>query len=240
MTGVSNSQRNLLLASLSSEASFLLCRHLKERGFSEPAVLWDADAPAGEIFFPVSGLISIRVPAGERRAIEVAIIGREGATGIEEGLGPLPRLTRAVIQVPGRFVVIPTEAFAACMDQNEEIRRASDLCKAWRLLQSQQIAACNSTHQIGARVCCWLLRVSDALEEGIVPVIQETISQILGVRRTTITMVAQRLESKGAISCSRGRIAIRDRAALEAAACNCHRALGRMHWPSERIWTKGG
>jgi CRP-like cAMP-binding protein len=233
--GVSTPQRNLLLAGLSSEASFLLYRHMKEREFAKRTVLWEADAPTGRIFFPVSGLISIRMPTGDGKAIEVAIIGREGAAGIQEGLGPLPMPTRAVIQVRGRFVVISTEAFAACMDQSEEIRRASDLCKAWRLLQSQQIGACNSAHQIGARFCRWLLRASDALEEDIVPVTQGTIAQMLGVRRTTITLIAKRFESKGAISYTRGKIAIRDRAALEAGACDCHRVLGRMHWPSELI-----
>jgi CRP-like cAMP-binding protein len=205
---------------------------MQEREFFARTVLWDVGAPVGQIFFPLSGLISIRVPTGTR-VIEVANIGREGAAGVSEGSGGLPVLTQAVTQVPGRFMVMSTEAFATCLRQDEEVRRAAEICNAWLLLQSQRIAACNSVHAIEARFCRWLLRASDALDEDIVPVIQGTISQMLGVRRTTITLIARRIELRGAITYSRGKIVIRDRASLEAVACDCHRTLSRIHWPSE-------
>jgi CRP-like cAMP-binding protein len=239
VTGISKSERNLLLANLPSEASSLLRRHMKEREFSERIVLWEPGDPAGRIFFPLSGLISIRIPTGGGHVIEVANVGREGAAGIEEGSGAFPVLTQAAVQFPGRFMVISTEAFAVCMQENPEIRRVAELCNSWLLLQSQQIGACNSAHEVEARFCRWLLRASDAVDEENVPVIQESISQLLGVRRTTITMIARRFALRGAIRYSRGRIFIRDRASLEAAACHCHRTLGRIYWPSELILSKG-
>jgi CRP-like cAMP-binding protein len=238
--GVQNTRRNLLLEGLSPEALFLLSRHIREREFAGRILLWDTGGPAGQIFFPLSGLISIRMPTGDGHVIEVANVGREGAAGVQEGSGTLPVLTQAVVQVPGRFMAISTEAFAACMNQNDEILRAAKACWGWLLLQSQRIGACNSVHGAEARFCRWLLRASDALGEEEVPVIQETISKMLGVRRTTITLIAQRLELRGAISYGRGKIVIRDRASLEAAACDCHRTLGRTHWPSELMRTKEG
>jgi CRP-like cAMP-binding protein len=237
---VENSQRNLLLANLSPDASSLLHRHLKEQEFSDRIALWDAGTPAARIFFPLSGLISIRMPTKDGPAIEVASIGREAAAGIPGGsTGVFPVLTQAVIQAPGRFMSISIQAFAACVNQNEEIRRVAGICRGWVLLQSQQIGACNSVHAVEARFCRWLLRASDALDDESVPVIQETIAQMLGVRRTTVTPIAQRFELRGVISCARGKIVIRDRVALQAAACDCHRTLGRANWPSELIRTKG-
>jgi CRP-like cAMP-binding protein len=142
---------------------------MKERGLPERTLLWEPSDPAGKIFFPLSGLISIRMSTGDRHLIEVATIGREAAAGVQEGVGLLPVLTQAVVQVPGLFMTISTDAFTACTHENEEIRRAARLCKAWRLLQSQQIGACNSVHEVEARFCRWLLRASDALDEETVP-----------------------------------------------------------------------
>jgi hypothetical protein len=76
---------------------------------------------------------------------------------------------------------------------------------------------------------------SDALSGDVVSATQETIAQALGVRRTTATLIAQHLQLRGTISYSRGKIAIRDRAALQAAACDCYSLLVRRHWPSELL-----
>jgi CRP-like cAMP-binding protein len=109
------------------------------------------------------------------------------------------------------------------------------VCNSWLLLQAQQIAACNAVHSADARFCRWLARASDVLSSEVIPVTQEAIAQALGIRRTTATLIAQQLQVKGAISYSRGRIVIRDRAALRAGACDCCHALGRARWPSELL-----
>jgi CRP-like cAMP-binding protein len=230
----------LLLANLSPEAWSLLHIYLREREFAGRSVLWDAGAQPGQIFFPLSGLISIRVPTKDGHAIEVASVGREGAAGIRDGLGMLPVLTQAVILVPGRFMSISAEALVGCVQQNEEIRRAVAVCRGWVLLQSQQIGACNAVHAVEARFCRWLLRASDALDEESVPVTQEMIAKMLGVRRTTVTLITQRFELRAMIDNSRGKVVIRDRAAVEATACDCYHRLGHAYWPSALLRAKGG
>ena len=97
------------------------------------------------------------------------------------------------------------------------------------------MAACNAVHAAEARLCRWLLRASDALGARTVTVTQEMIANALGIRRTTATLIAQQLQLRGTISYSRGKIAIRDRADLEATACDCHHVLDRSHWPSELL-----
>jgi hypothetical protein len=92
-------------------------------------------------------------------------------------------------------------------------------------------------HSADARLCRWLLRASDAVGHDTVVATQEAMAEALGVRRTTATLVAQALQQAQVISYSRGKIVVRDRAGLEAAACDCHAMLGQSNWPSELMCT---
>jgi CRP-like cAMP-binding protein len=228
-------ERNLLLAGLTPQVASRLHKHLQAHQFAEGTVLWHADHKATEVFFPVSGIISIGVPTKDGHVIEVAIVGREGAAGFHSRSGALRLATQAVIRAAGRFMSISAQAFAAAELDSEDLRRIVDVSTGWLMLQSQQMAACNAVHSAEARFCRWLLRASDALAEEKVPVTQEMIAQALGIRRTTATLIAQQLQMRGAIAYSRGKIAIRDRSALQAAACDCHRVLARSYWPSELL-----
>jgi CRP-like cAMP-binding protein len=228
-------QDNLLLAALSEESGLLLRKHFHKHELRAGAVLWEPGASVNRVFFPIYGIITIHVPNNDGNAAEVASIGPEGAAGFTEMAGIFPVPTEAIMQTPGRLVAISAEVFATAARDVEEIRRAVELCNAWLLLQAQVLAACNAAHPADGRFCRWLLRASDALGRDTVPATQETIARALGVRRTTATLIAQHLHSRGIISYMRGRITIQDRAGLEAAACHCHRMLGRDRWPSELL-----
>jgi CRP-like cAMP-binding protein len=229
------SRRNLLLAALSADAARLLGKHLQENEIREGTLLWDVGADSGRIFFPISGIISVRVPTRDGHGIDVATIGPESAAGLHEAAATMPVWTQALVQAAGRFATISTAAFQEVATEFEELDRLAAVCKAWLLLQSQRAALCNAVHSADARFCRWLLRTSDALGLDIVRVTQEAIAEALGIRRTTANLIAQQLQWKGTISCGRGKIAIRDRAGLRSAACECYSMLGRSHWPCELI-----
>jgi len=228
-------QDNLLLAALSEESGLLLRKYFHEHELKAGTVLWQPGASVNRVFFPLHGIIAIHVPNHEGNAAEVASIGPEGAAGFAETASIFPVPTEAVMQTPGRLVAVSAEAFATAARDVEEIRRAVELCNAWLLLQAEVLAACNAVHPADGRFCRWLLRASDALGGETVTATQETVARALGLRRTTATLIAQHLQRAGMISYSRGRITIRDRAALQAAACDCHGTLGRDHWPSELL-----
>jgi len=231
-------QRSPLLAALSAEAARLLGSHVRETELREGTLLWDVGPDAGRIFFPSSGIISVRVPTGNGHGIEVATIGPEAAAGFHDGWAMVPVLTQGVVHSPGRFGIVSVEAYHAVAGECEELGRLAAACKGWMLAQSQRTAACNAAHSADARFCRWLLRTSDALGLDVVRVTQEAIAEALGIRRTTANLIAQQLQWKGTITCGRGKIAIRDRAALESAACDCYSLLGRSYWPSELL--RGG
>jgi predicted transcriptional regulator len=80
----------------------------------------------------------------------------------------------------------------------------------------------------------WLLHFCDHIDHDILPLTQEALSQILGVRRTTVTLLMRNLRESGAIrSDRRGKIEV-DRSRLAAAACECH---GAMRLEVEQIFS---
>src|SRR6516162_3859771 len=180
-----NPESNLLLAALPATSASLLDKYLRQHEFDEGTVLWRAGFPAGLVFFPVSGIITIGVPTQDGHVIEVAIIGREGAAGFHDRSGMLPVATQGVILAAGRFMSISPQIFTAAEHESEDIRRMAEVCTGWLLLQSQQMAACNAVHPAEARLCRWLLRASDALDAETISVTQEMIAHALGIRRTT-------------------------------------------------------
>jgi CRP-like cAMP-binding protein len=226
---------NLLLTRLSAESVSELRDHLAERSLGEGTVIWHAGEMARHVIFPISGTLSIRVPIADGHGIEVGVIGPEAAIGFEEALGAFPAATQVVVQCPGSFALMTTQAFGRAARDNDELSAMAAACTRWLLLQSQQIAACNAAHSANDRFCWWLLRASDCAAQEIIPVTQETMAQALGIRRTTATLIAQELQAQGVISYRRGKIVVRDRARLEVLACDCHSALGRTRWPSERM-----
>ncbi|SFK59295.1 Crp/Fnr family transcriptional regulator [Methylocapsa palsarum] len=72
------------------------------------------------------------------------------------------------------------------------------------LAQVQQTAACNALHAVEARLARWLLQTRDRIDSDVLPLTQEFLSQMLGVRRTTVTLVAKQLEQAGVIQNRRG------------------------------------
>jgi CRP-like cAMP-binding protein len=94
------------------------------------------------------------------------------------------------------------------------------------LAQIQQTAACNALHATESRLARWLLQTRDRIDSDVLLLTQEFLSQMLGVRRTTVTLVARQLEQAGVIKNRRGRIVVLDRKGLEDVACECYAIVG--------------
>jgi Crp-like helix-turn-helix domain len=101
------------------------------------------------------------------------------------------------------------------------------------LVKFQLGLACNALHPVKARMARWLLHFRDRIDHDFLPLTQEALSQMLGVRRTTVTLLMRDLRASGAIkSDRRGQIEI-DRSRLAAVACECH---GSMRLELEKIF----
>jgi CRP-like cAMP-binding protein len=230
-------RRNRLLAALPPPELALIEPHLKEMTLDQGAMLHEQGEPIGRVYFPNSGMISLVAVMKQGNAVETATIGREGAIGAMSGMGPRHAFTRAVVQMAGSASMIPTSKFQPIVERSAAIRDVIVRHNEVLLAQVQQSAACNALHEAEARFCRWLLQSRDRTDSDVVPITQEFLAQMLGVRRTTVTLVAQSLQDAGLVRSRRGRIEIVDREALEDRACECYEAI---RWQIERYLPVAG
>src|SRR5262249_17446571 len=160
-------------------------------------------------------------------AIETATIGYEGAVGAFAGLGSRRAHTRAVVQVRGSASRIAASHFRKVAEDSEAVFRIVVRYGEMLLIQVQQTAACNALHPVEARLSRSLLQARDRLESSNIEPTHAILSQMLRVRRTTLTLVANMLQQAGLIRYHRGHIEIVDRRGLEARACECYEAIRR-------------
>ena len=90
------------------------------------------------------------------------------------------------------------------------------------LAQVHQSVACNAVHHVEERLCRWLMQAHDRIDGDTLPLTQESLSGMLGVQRTTITAICRMLQAEDILDVRRGRIHVRDFAALQAKACACY------------------
>ena len=213
---------NRLLAALPRDAFAEMSRELRQVSLAQGRSLFEPGAPLDEIYFPQSGMISLMVVTSDGRAVEISTIGREGAVGLQGALGARFSFTRAITQIGGKFSTIPASRFGQFVREHAPVR---DLIVRYTELlwtEAQQIAACNAAHDAPARMCRWLLQTADRTGSDRLALTQELIAEMLVVRRTTVTLLAQSLQRAGAIRYSRGHIEILDRDKLKDGACECY------------------
>jgi CRP-like cAMP-binding protein len=117
------------------------------------------------------------------------------------------------------------ETFKEVCSDLRELRQALDRYSQYVIEAISQSAACNRVHVIEERCARWLLMSHDRVASDEIPLTQEFLAQMLGVRRPGVTVAIGILERAGLIAHGRGRITVTDRAGLEAASCECYRAI---------------
>jgi CRP-like cAMP-binding protein len=218
---------NRLLRSLAGADVALLAPHCREMSLRQGLILQEQEAPFEQVYFPLSGVISLVTVMEDGDMIQTAMVGSEGAVGGFGGFGPCNAFSRALVQLPGEAVVIPVARFQAAVGQSNRIRNLILRYREVLLAQVQQTAACNALHPMEARLARWLLQVLDRVDDPNLPLTQDFIAQMLGAQRSTVSAIAHKLQEAGLISYSRGHILVLDWPMLEETACECYRAIRR-------------
>jgi len=216
---------NKLLASLPRDHFDRLAPHLSTVTLQQGLVLFEAGDEVDQIYFPHYGMLSLLAVLRDGKAIETATVGREGVVGAMAGLGLYKSLVRVVVQMPMGGSRIAATHFRTIAAVSDPVR---DLCIRYNevlLSQARVTAACNALHPIEARFCRWLLQSADRAASDTIELTQEFLAEMLGVRRTSVTEVASRVQNAGVITYSRGVIKILDRPALMRMSCECYETL---------------
>jgi CRP-like cAMP-binding protein len=216
---------NKLLAALPRDLFERLAPNITSVEPVRGTVLLEAGDEIDQIYFPHDGMLSLLAVMRDGRAIETATVGREGVVGAMAGLGLYTSLVRVVVQLPLTISRISASHFRKAAADSDALRKMVLQYNEVLLSQARVTAACNALHPIEARFCRWLLQTGDRAASDTIPLTQEFLAEMLGVRRTSVTEVAQRVQDAGVITYSRGVIKIVDRAALQRLSCECYETL---------------
>lgn len=179
-------------------------------------------------YFCNTGLISILSVFPDGKSVEVGLVGKEGFIGLPLVAGFRTAPTRAMAQLEATAFRVDGEALIVALRQCPELGRQLQRFSQMMNLQATQIAACNRLHEVDERLARWLLMTADRVGSNSVPLTQEFLGQMLGTRRSSVTVAAGILQKAGLIAHSRGDLKITDRPKLEAAACDCYGMMQRQ------------
>jgi CRP-like cAMP-binding protein len=216
---------NKLLASLPRDHFDRLLPHLSTILLQQGVILCEAGDEVDQVYFPHDGMLSLLAVLRDGKAIETATVGRAGVVGAMAGLGLYKSLVRVVVQMPLTCSRIAASHFRTAVSASEITRNLCIRYNEVLLSQARVTAACNALHPIEARFCRWLLQSADRSAADTVALTQEFLAEMLGVRRTSVTEVASRVQNAGVITYSRGVIKILDRPALMRMSCECYETL---------------
>lgn len=216
---------NCLLAALPTEDYQRLSSHLETVELSLHQILYEQGEPIEYVYFPEQAIVSLVTVMEDGTTMEVSLIGKEGMVGIAAILGGYTTTTQAIVQVAARALRMSANALRTEFNRGGALQKLLLRYTQFLLAQVSQTAICNRLHPLEERFARWLLLVQDSIQSDELPLTQEFVAQMLGVRRSGITVAAGTLRQSGIIYYTRGRITVLNRRKLEATACECYRAI---------------
>lgn len=216
---------NRFIASLKPEEAEALRPLLRRVSVTVDRIVVDQGAVISEVHFPIDAQFAnlVRFPDGS--AIETAVVGHEGLTGLAPFMADRPSAWEIVCRASGEAWVVSASALRAlAADRPGLMTRLLALTDLYQA-QAAQTAACNALHPIPARIARWILTARDLSPNETLIFRQEELARLIGARRSTVSEAASQLKRRKFITYGRGVIRIIDRPGLEAAACDCYRML---------------
>ena len=233
--GDGNHIHNEILLNLPPKEREMLLPKLEFVRLNTHHVLHEPGDTLKSAYFPNNGLVSILSVFPDGKSVEVGLVGKEGFVGWPLVAGFRTAHTRAIVQIEGSVFRIGSEALVAILLDSPKLERRLQQFAQILAMQVTQIAACNRLHEVNERLARWLLMSADRIGSNSVPLTQELIAQMLGTRRSSVTVAAGTLQKAGLISHTRGDVQIADRQKLEEAACECYGIMQRQiqEWRTE-------
>lgn len=185
--------------------------------------------PIDYVYFPTVGVVSMVTDLAHGATVETGTVGREGMVGISALLGGSVSTSRAFAQIPGYAYRLSAAALQDHLRHPGGELAVQGLRYANTLVATiSQTAACNRAHTVEERMARWLLLSRDRVDSDAFPLTQEFLSEMLGVRRPTVSLTGATLQKAGLIRYTRGQITVLDRQGLEAVSCECYQVIREL------------
>lgn len=179
-------------------------------------------------YFANTGLVSILNTMPDGRSVEVGLVGKEGFIGLPLLAGFHTSATLALAQITGTAFRIQAETLVRLFPACPVLLRGLTEFSQIATMQVTQLATCNRLHEVNERLARWLLMSADRVGSNSLPLTQEFLGNMLGARRSSVTVAAGSLARAGLITYSRGAVEILERGKLEEAACECYDIMQRQ------------
>ena len=219
---------NKLLAALPADDLSALNSHFRTVELQRGDTLAEPGDDIRRVYFPHSGIISFVVEVDDGDIVQTGMVGCDGVVGAAQALDDKVSINRIIVQVPGSASVIDRDALRHAVHSGNGIRALLASHEQFFIADIQQTAACNALHPVEARMCRWMLRMNDLVGTDI-SLTQEYLAAMIGVRRTSVTEIARRLQAEGLISYRRGHVRIEDVERLKKTSCECHKAVQKNY-----------
>jgi CRP-like cAMP-binding protein len=216
---------NRVLTALPADDFARLAPWLEPVSLAAGEVVTAAGEPAWHVYFPEGAVLSYFMPMADGRAVEVGMVGGEGATGLGTLFGARQQTRHVSAAVSGSALRVGVERLDAEFERGVPLRGLMTKSAGGFVAQVMQRSACGLLHTAGARFATWLLLLGDRVRAGEVEFTQERMAHHVGLRRAGVTVLCQELADAGAIGHARGRVRFLDRRALEQSACECYNAM---------------
>jgi CRP-like cAMP-binding protein len=217
--------KNNLLSKLPSSELAALLRDSTHIEGSLRDVFYAKDQQIKNVYFPLTGMISLVTQLKDGTSLESMTVGREGFAGLPLFHGVATAQTMAMCQIEGEFLRLPAQSFTRLMKESPQLGVLLHRYAQFAHEVVAQTAACNAIHVIEQRCARWLLISSDAVGSSDFGLTHEFLSQMLAVRRPGVTVAIGALEKMELIVHRYGKITILDMGALEKVACECYRTV---------------
>jgi CRP-like cAMP-binding protein len=218
-------QANRLLAALSPTEYQRLLPDLKEVWLENNKVIYQPNEEITEVYFPLDALISTVSTLKDGLTTEIAVVGNQGMVGLPVLWGGNTSIVNTVVQVAGNAIKLSASKLKSEYSQKEKLEKLLQIYTQALFAQIAQNAACNVHHKIEQRLARWLLTVADCIPQHELPLTQEFMASMLGVRRSGVTQAAGMLQQAQIIHYVRGKITILDREVLEENSCECYQVV---------------
>lgn len=185
-------------------------------------VLCDTGSDVTQVYFPLTGFISRVASVDGQQPLEMGLIGNEGMFGAMLALGINTTPLQGIVQGSGSALRMTASRFRRQLRESPALHAILDQYLYVLIEQLAQTAACNCFHAVRGRLARWLLMTHDRSPGDHFHLTHQFLAEMLGVRRSAVTIAAGKLQQQNLIRYTRGQISVLSRRGLEMASCECY------------------
>jgi CRP-like cAMP-binding protein len=230
--GDGNQIHNEILLSLPAQEYDSLLGKLEFMRLDPHHVVHEAGETMRSGYFCNSGMLSVLSVMPDGKSVEAGLIGKEGFSASPLVAGFRSSYTRTVVQAESTAFRVDAEVLRTAFRDSPYLERQVQRYSQILTMQVTQVATCNRLHDVVQRLARWLLMSQDRIGSPELPLTHDLLAQMLGTRRSSVTVAAGTLQQERAISYKRGHVTILSRRSLEKATCDCYALLLR----NTKIW----